>query len=117
MWWSKNKKTVAVHDGNFHPDDVFAVATLSILLDGKIGVIRTRDEGEINKADYVLDVGHIYDPAKNRFDHHQEGGAGFRNGSFGVLVCGWSRRQRRSGPCAVRATRLRKRPRTRTSRP
>lgn len=82
MNWLINKigrKTVAVHSGNFHPDDVFAVAALSILLDGNIKVIRTRDEAEISKADYVLDVGHIYDPAKNRFDHHQEGGAGFRS--------------------------------------
>ena len=79
MNWLKSKKTIAVHDGNFHPDDVFAVATLSILLLGNIKVIRTRDESEIAKADFVVDVGHIYDIAKNRFDHHQEGGAGFRN--------------------------------------
>lgn len=90
MNWLKNKKTIVVHDGNFHPDDVFSVALLSILLDGKIEVIRTRDEREINKADYVVDVGHIYNPAKNRFDHHQEGGAGFRANkisysAFGLL--------------------------------
>lgn len=100
MFWPINKKTVAVHSGNFHPDDVFAVATLSILLNGNIKVIRTRDEAEITKADYVADVGHIYDPATNRFDHHQEGGAGFRDGkitysafglvwkTYGEKICG-----------------------------
>jgi len=79
MNWLKNKKIVAVHDGNFHPDDVFAVAALSILNNGNIKVKRTREESEISKADYVADVGHKYDPERNRFDHHQEGGAGFRN--------------------------------------
>jgi len=79
MRFLRSKKIVAVHSGNFHPDDVFATAALSILLDGKIEILRTRDEGELAKADYVADVGHIYDPAINRFDHHQEGGAGFRN--------------------------------------
>ena len=90
MNWLKSKKVVAVHDGNFHPDDVFSVALLSILNSGKIKVIRTRDEGEISRADYVADVGHEHNPAKNRFDHHQEGGAGFRNNkitysAFGLL--------------------------------
>lgn len=100
MNWLRSKKTIAVHSGNFHPDDVFSVALFSILFDGNIKVIRTRDEGEITRAEYVADVGHIYDPAKKRFDHHQEGGAGFRDNhisysAFGLLwkeygekVCG-----------------------------
>ena len=100
MSWLKGKKTVAVHDGNFHPDDVFSVALLSILHDGNIKVIRTRDEKEISKADIVADTGSVYDPDKDRFDHHQEGGAGFRDNkiaysAFGLLwkkygekVCG-----------------------------
>lgn len=88
MNWLKSKKTVAVHDGNFHPDDVFSVALLSILLGGNIKVIRTRDEGEISTADFVADVGHEYNPAKNRFDHHQEGGAGFREGKISYSALG-----------------------------
>ena len=63
-------------------------------------IIRTRDEKIIKKGDYVFDVGGIYDPEENRFDHHQKGGAGKReNGieysSFGLIwkefgeeVCG-----------------------------
>jgi uncharacterized UPF0160 family protein len=44
----------------------------------------------IAKADIVLDVGGIYDAEKDRFDHHQKGGAGAReNGipfsSFGLI--------------------------------
>ena len=57
MPFLKNKKTVVVHNGNFHPDDVFCVALLSILYDGGIKVTRTRDESVISKADYVMDVG------------------------------------------------------------
>ena len=39
------KIIIATHSGSFHADDLFAVATLSLLL-GKenIEVIRTRDE-------------------------------------------------------------------------
>jgi uncharacterized UPF0160 family protein len=100
MNWLKSKKIVAVHNGNFHPDDVFSVALLSIIYNGGVKVVRTRDESFISQADYVMDVGGEYDPTRNRFDHHQPGGAGMRDNqipysSFGVLwkkygekVCG-----------------------------
>lgn len=100
MLWLKNKKIVAVHSGNFHPDDVFAVSTLSILFNDQIKVVRTRDTSFYPKADFVIDTGGVYDPATNRFDHHQEGRAGYRNdqisySSFGLVwkeygekVCG-----------------------------
>ena len=87
--FTKTKKLVT-HNGSFHADDIFATATLSLVLDGKIKVVRTRDEKKIEEADYAYDVGGIYDPDKNRFDHHQKGGAGAReNGipyaSFGLV--------------------------------
>jgi uncharacterized UPF0160 family protein len=94
------KKTIAVHSGTFHSDDVFACATLSILLEGNITIIRTRDESIIKDADYVVDVGGEYDPERNRFDHHQIGGAGARSNGipyasfglvwkhFGEILCG-----------------------------
>ncbi len=90
MNWLRSKKTVAVHSGNFHADDIFSVAVLSVLLDGRIKVVHTRDQSVIDQADYVLDVGLKYDPAKKMFDHHQAGGAGKRdNGipyaAFGLL--------------------------------
>ena len=32
---------------------------------------RSRDPLELEKCDIVVDVGGVYDVAKNRFDHHQ----------------------------------------------
>src|ERR1035437_8037366 len=96
----KQKKILVTHNGIFHADDIFATATLSLLLDGHIKVTRTRDENLIKSADYVYDVGGIYDPALNRFDHHQVGGAGKRDNGipyaafglvwmqYGETVCG-----------------------------
>lgn len=98
MWFLK--KTIAVHNGSYHADDVFACATLSLFLKGNMRVIRTRDQKEIGKADFVIDVGGIYNAKTNHFDHHQIGGAGVRiNGipyasfglvwkKYGALVCG-----------------------------
>jgi len=86
----KKNKILITHDSTFHADDLFSTATLSILNNGNIKVIRTRDTQLIKTADYVYDVGGIYDPSINRFDHHQKGGAGVReNGvpyaSFGLV--------------------------------
>lgn len=80
---------IVTHDGKFHLDEMFAIATLlSLYPDAE--VVRTRDEKEIETADIVVDVGGIHDPSKKRFDHHQPGGAGKReNGipfaSFGLV--------------------------------
>ena len=73
--------TIVVHDGSFHADDVTAVAFLSLYFKRKgkrIKVVRTRNQSVIEKADIVCDVGGVYDTYKNRFDHHQVGGAGNR---------------------------------------
>jgi len=89
---NKSKVTIVAHNGQFHADDVFAVAALKLLVgDSKeVEVIRTRDGEIINSADYVVDVGGFHTPEKNRFDHHQFGGAGERaNGvpfaAFGLV--------------------------------
>ncbi|MES3005111.1 MAG: MYG1 family protein [Patescibacteria group bacterium] len=87
----QDKIKIVVHSGHFHTDDVFAVATLMLVLDGKeIEILRSRDKDVIEKGDYVVDVGGVYDADKNLFDHHQVGGAGTRdNGvpyaSFGLV--------------------------------
>lgn len=86
----KKKKTIVAHDGSFHTDDVFAVAALDFAHGGRVRVIRTRDMALIAGADIVVDVGGEYDEARDRFDHHQIGGAGIRkNGipyaSFGLV--------------------------------
>jgi uncharacterized UPF0160 family protein len=83
-------KHVVTHSGEFHPDDVCAVAVLSLLESGAISVTRTRDSSIIETGGYVVDVGSEYDSSHRRFDHHQLGGAGAReNGvpyaSFGLV--------------------------------
>lgn len=85
-----NKIRIATHNKHFHPDDVFAVAALSIIIKEPFNVIRTRNPLIIKSADYGVDVGGEYNEEKNRFDHHQKGGAGEReNGipyaSFGLV--------------------------------
>lgn len=68
------KQKIITHSGSFHADDVFAVATLSLLLgEESIEIIRTRDKSIFETGDFVVDVGRVYDEEKNRFDHHQEG--------------------------------------------
>ena len=59
----------------------------------KLKIIRTRDQKLFSGADFLLDIGGVFDPDKNRFDHHQKGGAGSReNGvwyaTFGLV---WSK--------------------------
>lgn len=84
---------IITHSGNFHPDEVLAVASLRILFGNGCEIIRTRDIKTLEEKDaedIVLDVGFKYIPEENRFDHHQEGGAGKReNGipyaSFGLI--------------------------------
>jgi len=90
MSFFTKKKICVTHNGAFHTDDLFATATLSILNNGNIKIIRTRDEKIFKTADYLYDVGGDYVPSKNIFDHHQKGGAGNReNGipysSFGLI--------------------------------
>lgn len=69
------KKYIATHNGNFHADDTMAVAIIKLLftLESDIVTVRTRDPQEIADAAFVVDVGGVYDPDKNRFDHHQAG--------------------------------------------
>lgn len=74
----KKIKTIVTHNGNFHTDEVFACAALSIFHDGEVEIIRSRNPEVWATGDYVVDVGGVYDAGMGRFDHHQEGGAGKR---------------------------------------
>lgn len=74
------QQTIATHDGKFHADDVFAVATLR-LLNANSAVTRTRDSKVLEASNIVVDVGGVYDESLGRFDHHQKGGAGMRANS------------------------------------
>ncbi len=82
------KYTIAVHDGKFHADDIFACATLSLLCGGKVKIIRTRDQEKIDNADFVVDVGCVNDGSKKRFDHHMPGGAGMRENGIPYAAFG-----------------------------
>lgn len=85
------KITIVVHSGGFHADDVFAAATLLKALEGKpveVRVVRSRDRKVIESADFVADVGGVYDADKNRFDHHQTGGAGSRENGIPYAAFG-----------------------------
>jgi uncharacterized UPF0160 family protein len=84
-------KTIVTHGANFHSDDLFATAVVMLMLKKtapkeKIKFTRSQtfDSKAWQDADFVYDIGRIYDPAKNRFDHHQEGGAGKRTNEDGT---------------------------------
>jgi uncharacterized UPF0160 family protein len=62
---------VVTHNGEFHADDVVGVTLLELVY-GTIVLERTRALEPIQKADFVLDVGGVFDPKKCRFDHHQK---------------------------------------------
>lgn len=65
---------IITHDGNFHADELLALALLRDLHPQAV-VRRTRDGGVIASAtppDIVVDVGGVFDPSRNRYDHHQE---------------------------------------------
>jgi len=78
---------IITHNGSFQADDIFAVAIL-LLAVGESEVVRTRDKDQIALADYVVDVGMVYDPTQNHFDHHQPGGAGERPNGIPYASCG-----------------------------
>jgi uncharacterized UPF0160 family protein len=69
-------KKIVTHNGPFHADDVFGVAMLGRLEPYEL--VRTRDASVADAADYVVDVGGVYDAERGRFDHHQPGRAGAR---------------------------------------
>lgn len=82
-------KKLVTHSGKFHADDVFATAVLKKVFK-EIELVRSRDPDTVASGDIVYDVGRVYDPATNRFDHHQPEGAGVReNGvpyaAFGLI--------------------------------
>ncbi|MCH9613434.1 MAG: hypothetical protein SP1CHLAM54_04350 [Chlamydiia bacterium] len=65
-------KSVAIHNGPFHADEVTACALLITFdLIDRDKIFRTRDTQKIIACEYVCDVGGIYDPETKHFDHHQ----------------------------------------------
>ncbi|THU74321.1 hypothetical protein C4D60_Mb04t32130 [Musa balbisiana] len=71
---SPNRKRVGTHNGSFHCDE--ALGCFLIRLTEKFSgaeVVRTRDSQLLETLDAVLDVGGVYDPIRDRYDHHQNG--------------------------------------------
>ncbi|KAL7123588.1 hypothetical protein ACP275_01G114200 [Erythranthe tilingii] len=67
-------KRVGTHNGSFHCDE--ALGCFMIRLTQKFSdahIVRTRDPQVLESLDAVLDVGGVYDPIKDRYDHHQKG--------------------------------------------
>ncbi|PXF44393.1 hypothetical protein BWQ96_05836 [Gracilariopsis chorda] len=69
------RKTIATHDGTFHCDEVLACHMLKnhTAQFKNADIMRTRDPSRTSEAHIVVDVGAVYDPNKQRFDHHQRG--------------------------------------------
>lgn len=78
---------IATHSGSFHADDVFGVAVLAAL-HPEHEIVRTRTAAEIARSDFAVDVGGEWDAARGRFDHHQRGFAGAREGAEGYASAG-----------------------------
>ncbi|CAL1366447.1 unnamed protein product [Linum trigynum] len=71
---STPRKRVGTHNGSFHCDE--ALACFMIRLADKFSgaeIVRTRDPKVLETLDAVVDVGGVYDPSRDRFDHHQKG--------------------------------------------
>ncbi|XP_069133181.1 MYG1 exonuclease-like [Argopecten irradians] len=63
---------IGTHNGSFHCDEVLACFLLRQLPQYKDAQIkRTRDPAVLDTCDIVVDVGGVFDPEKNKFDHHQ----------------------------------------------
>ncbi|KAG8661780.1 hypothetical protein MANES_01G038033v8 [Manihot esculenta] len=65
-------KRVGTHDGTFHCDEALACFILRLTnAFSNAQIVRTRDSQVLHSLDAVLDVGGVYEPSRNRFDHHQ----------------------------------------------
>ena len=66
------QRSLAVHDGSFHADEVSACGLLLAFgLVDRDKIVRSRDSAVLAACEYVCDVGGVYDPARKLFDHHQ----------------------------------------------
>jgi len=79
---------MVTHDGSFHADEVFSTVILQELYP-EYEIVRTRDQKIIDSGFLVYDIGGIYNPQQNRFDHHMKDGPKRENNhpysSFGLI--------------------------------
>ncbi|WWC88465.1 uncharacterized protein L201_003376 [Kwoniella dendrophila CBS 6074] len=70
----KSTKVIGTHSGTFHCDEALAVFMLRMTDEYKdADLVRTRDPAKLEPLDIVVDVGGVYSPEKQRYDHHQRG--------------------------------------------
>lgn len=64
--------TLLFHQLTFCSDEALAVWMLKQTNDFKgATLVRTRDPAKLAECSVVVDVGGVYDPAQQRYDHHQ----------------------------------------------
>ncbi|RZC33531.1 UPF0160 protein [Asbolus verrucosus] len=67
-------KKIGTHSGVFHCDEALACYMLKQLPEYRDAeIVRTRDRAILDTCDVVVDVGDVYNPKTNRYDHHQRG--------------------------------------------
>lgn len=67
-------KKIITHDGQFHCDEVLAIALIHEMI-GNVPVERTRTISQEDKDDpevWIIDVGGEFDPFRGLFDHHHD---------------------------------------------
>lgn len=89
---------IGTHSGSFHADDVFAIATLT-MLHPDYEIRRSRDPEVWKTCDYLVDVGGFYDHSQRIYDHHFRNAPAYHDGlkmssvgliwkHYGEQVCG-----------------------------
>ena len=69
---SQKHTLIGTHNGKFHADEAMACWLLLQLSENYMSyIVRTRDPAKLAPCDFVVDVGGVYAPEKNRYDHHQ----------------------------------------------
>jgi uncharacterized UPF0160 family protein len=68
-----NQKIIGTHSGSFHADEVLACVMSKYTTPFRDSwIIRSRNLDILKEADIVCDVGAVFDPNTNRFDHHMK---------------------------------------------
>eukprot|EP01134_Creolimax_fragrantissima_P007614 CFRG7614T1 len=64
--------TIGTHNGTFHADEALACFLLHQTEKyANANIVRSRDPEKHKECDILVDVGAVYDPERNTFDHHQ----------------------------------------------
>ncbi len=83
----KIARSVGIHNGPFHADEITACALLLLydLID-RDKIVRTRDGERLKTCEYVCDVGGVYEPSLKLFDHHQAHYTGYLSSAGMILA-------------------------------